>query len=98
MDINNILTLPESKTLEFKQDLSSFKPILKTIVGFANTAGGILIIGFSPEKGILGMFGFQNPMDHRRQILRGIALLRRGFCQIIFMRTSPLVRMMNAPN
>lgn len=55
MDINNILTLPESKTLEFKQDLSSFKPILKTIVGFANTAGGILIIGFSPEKGILGI-------------------------------------------
>lgn len=55
MDINNLLTLPESKTLEFKQDLSSLKPILKTIVGFANTAGGIIIIGFSPEKGILGI-------------------------------------------
>ncbi len=55
MDIEFLLTQPESKTLEFKQDLSSLKPILKTVVAFANTAGGVLIIGYSPEKGLLGI-------------------------------------------
>lgn len=55
MNIALILTQPESKTLEFKRDLSSIKPILKTIVAFANTAGGTLIIGHSPETGISGV-------------------------------------------
>lgn len=55
MNIESLLTQPESKTLEFKQDLSSLKPILKTVVAFANTAGGILIIGYSPEKGLFGI-------------------------------------------
>lgn len=51
MDIEHLLTLPESKTLEFKRDLSSLPQIMKTIVAFANTAGGILIIGYSPKTG-----------------------------------------------
>ncbi len=33
---------PESKTLEFKHDLSLPKPLLKTLVAFANTVGGHL--------------------------------------------------------
>lgn len=45
----------ESKTLEFKRDLSSMQPILKTIVAFANTAGGVLIVGSSPEGEIVGV-------------------------------------------
>ena len=45
MKIREILKQPEGKTLEFKCDISSLKPILKTLVAFANTAGGILIIG-----------------------------------------------------
>ena len=45
MDILSLILLPESKTLEFKRDISSLGPILKTIVAFANTAGGTLIIG-----------------------------------------------------
>lgn len=49
MDLEQLLRRPESKTLEFKRDLSSLEPILKTIVAFANTAGGTLIIGHSAE-------------------------------------------------
>jgi len=45
MKIEEILKQPEGKTLEFKRDISSLKPILKTLVAFANTAGGILLIG-----------------------------------------------------
>jgi ATP-dependent DNA helicase RecG len=55
MDIELLLTQPESKTLEFKQDISSLKPILKTITAFANTAGGLILIGYSPIRGIVGI-------------------------------------------
>ncbi|MBS0615670.1 MAG: putative DNA binding domain-containing protein [Verrucomicrobia bacterium] len=51
MDIPELLLSPESKTLEFKRDISSMGPIIKTVVAFANTAGGILVIGQeSPGK------------------------------------------------
>lgn len=40
MDITQILKTPESKTLEFKQDLSSPDGVLRTLIAFANTSGG----------------------------------------------------------
>lgn len=40
----------ESKTLEFKRNLSSLSPILKTVVAFANTAGGRGVILFQIGK------------------------------------------------
>ncbi len=55
MDIDQLLAQPESKTLEFKRDISSLDPILKTIVAFANTAGGILIIGRSADRVLIGV-------------------------------------------
>ncbi len=45
MNIAKIVTLPESKILEFKRDISPLKQIMKTIVAFANTAGGVIVIG-----------------------------------------------------
>ena len=35
MKIDELLILPEGKTLEFKRDLSSPKPVLRTLVAFA---------------------------------------------------------------
>ncbi len=55
MEIADLITQPESKILEFKRDLSSLGPILKTIVAFANTAGGIIIIGLSADRQIIGI-------------------------------------------
>lgn len=63
MDIKALLEQPESKTLEFKRDLSSLKPILKTIVAFANTAGGILIIGKEDDGKISGLKDIQKQQD-----------------------------------
>lgn len=40
MEMEMLIRQPESKTLEFKRDLSSLDPILKTVIAFANTAGG----------------------------------------------------------
>jgi predicted HTH transcriptional regulator len=40
-----LLKRHEGKTLEYKRDLSSPEGILKCLVAFANTAGGIVVIG-----------------------------------------------------
>ena len=45
MDIEQLLSRPEGKTLEFKSDLSSLAPILRTVAAFANTAGGTIVVG-----------------------------------------------------
>jgi len=50
MDLVEILKRPEGKTLEFKRDLSSPDGALKTIVAFANTAGGTLLIGVEDKS------------------------------------------------
>lgn len=55
MNISEMLIRPEGKTLEFKRDISSLKPILKTLVAFANTAGGILIIGRESDGTVHGV-------------------------------------------
>ena len=51
MDLVDLLKRPEGKTLEFKRDLSSPDGALKTIVAFANTAGGTLLIGVQDRSG-----------------------------------------------
>ena len=45
MDILSILKQPESKTLEFKRDLSLPDGVLRSLIAFANTSGGTLVIG-----------------------------------------------------
>jgi predicted HTH transcriptional regulator len=45
MDLVALLSRHEGKTLEFKRDLSSPEGVLKAIVAFANTSGGIVVIG-----------------------------------------------------
>lgn len=45
MDLAELLKKPEGKTLEFKRDLSSPDGVVKAVVAFANTAGGILLVG-----------------------------------------------------
>ncbi len=53
--IDDILNRHEDKTLEFKRDLSSPKSVVKTLVAFANTAGGTLVIGVDDNKIIIGV-------------------------------------------
>ena len=45
MNLIERLKRPEGKTLEFKRGLSSPDGVLRTIVAFANTAGGTLLLG-----------------------------------------------------
>ena len=43
--INELLAQVEGKTLEFKRDLSSPDKVIRTVVAFANGAGGTLLLG-----------------------------------------------------
>lgn len=55
MNLTELLTQPEGKTLEFKRDLSSLRPILKSLVAFANTAGGTLLVGRADDGSLVGV-------------------------------------------
>jgi ATP-dependent DNA helicase RecG len=70
LPIDHLLTLPEGKTLEFKRDISSPKPLLKTLAAFANTAGGRLIIGVGDDKQIVGV---EDPLDEEERLCNLIA-------------------------
>ncbi|OGB32323.1 MAG: AAA family ATPase [Burkholderiales bacterium RIFCSPLOWO2_12_FULL_61_40] len=68
--MDELVSSPESKTLEFKRDLSSPKPLLKTLVAFANTAGGRLVIGVDDARQIIGV---SNPLDEEERLCNLIA-------------------------
>lgn len=55
MNVSELITTAEGKTLEFKRDLSALPPILKTLVAFANTAGGTLVIGVQDDGAVVGI-------------------------------------------
>ena len=61
MDLVDLLKRPEGKTLEFKRDLSGPEGALKTIVAFANTAGGTLLLGV--EDTSRHVRGVRDPLD-----------------------------------
>lgn len=65
------MRLPEGTTLEFKQDVSTPKNILKTIGAFANTVGGRRFIGV--EYGLREIVEFREPLDEEEQLRNLIA-------------------------
>ena len=71
MRIVELLKLSEGKTLEFKRDLSSPAGILRSIVAFANTAGGTLLIGV--EDGTRRVRGIDRPVDAEERLANLVA-------------------------
>ena len=55
IDDTGRVVLPESKTLEYKFDLSSPDRVLESIVAFANSAGGQLVVGVADDGQIVGV-------------------------------------------
>ncbi|MCW5619849.1 MAG: putative DNA binding domain-containing protein [Burkholderiales bacterium] len=69
--LEDILRQPEGKTLEFKRDLSSPAPVLRTLVAFANSAGGRLIIGV--EDRTRAVTGVKAPLDLEERLTSLVA-------------------------
>lgn len=61
MDLIGTLRRPEGKTLEFKRELTAGEGVLKTLVAFANTSGGTLLIGV--EDRTRHVRGVGSPLD-----------------------------------
>ncbi len=61
MNLLALLGRPEGKTLEFKRELPSGEGALKSIVAFANTAGGVLLLGV--EDRTRRVRGVSEPLD-----------------------------------
>ncbi len=79
--IEQRLSEPEGKQLEFKRDLSSPKPLMKTLVAFANTAGGQLIIGVDDDGTVLGV---DDPLDIEERLTSMIAdAIHPRYCLIL---------------
>ena len=61
--MNDFLTLDpdgrvadhEGKTLDYKRDLSGPEGVLRTVVAFANSAGGRLVIGVADDRSVVGI-------------------------------------------
>lgn len=54
--IESLLSMAEGKTLEFKENCSSVHKIVQTVVAFANTAGGTIVIGIQDKtKKVVGL-------------------------------------------
>jgi ATP-dependent DNA helicase RecG len=58
--INDLLGQREGKRLEFKRDLTSTRPLLRTLCAFANSAGGVLVIGVDDDRTVRGIV---DPLD-----------------------------------
>ena len=76
-----LLLQPEGKTQEFKRDLSSPQNLLKTLVAFANSACGRLVIGADDARRVVGVIAMtipdkpQSRLQRYRLTPRGLALL-----------------------
>lgn len=58
MDLNQVLKViesGESQEVEFKESVNSFQDISKLMCGFANTYGGVIIVGVNNKKEIIGI-------------------------------------------
>ncbi|MEP7310687.1 MAG: helix-turn-helix domain-containing protein [Acidobacteriota bacterium] len=66
MDLHDLLTRSEGKTLEFKRDLSSPEGVLRSLVAFANTSGGTVLVGV--EDRTRHVRGVQEPLDLEERV------------------------------
>ncbi|AHF92535.1 transcriptional regulator [Opitutaceae bacterium TAV5] len=71
MNLPDLLCQNEGKTLEFKRDLSSPENVLRTLVAFANTSGGRVVIGV--EDGSKRVCSLADPLAEEERLANLIA-------------------------
>lgn len=69
--LESLIIQNESKTLEFKENTKSLSSIIKTVIAFANTSGGNIIIGVCDKnKRIIGV---KDPLHEEERLASAIA-------------------------
>jgi len=69
--IEDFLIRNEGKTLEFKENTKNLKSILKTVVAFANTSGGTIVIGVQDKtKEVVGVL---DPLEDEEKLANAIS-------------------------
>lgn len=100
MKLAELLQQPESKTLEFKRDLSSPAGVLRTVVAFANSAGGTVLIGI--EDGSRRVRGVADPLALEQRLANllsdGIAPQLLPEIEVLPWRRSHLVMLQVHPS
>jgi ATP-dependent DNA helicase RecG len=66
MNLVELLKQSEGKSLEFKRDLSGVDGVLRTVVAFANTSGGVLLVGV--EDGTRHVRGVGDPLGAEERL------------------------------
>lgn len=69
--LEELLAKSESKTLEFKENAYALSKIVQTVIAFANTAGGTLVIGIQDKTKIV--IGIENILQDEERIANAIA-------------------------
>ena len=70
-NVTELLRQHEGKTLEFKRDLSSPDKVMRSLVAFANGAGGVLLVGV--EDGSRRVIGVPNASRTEEQLANFIS-------------------------
>ncbi|MDR2895080.1 MAG: putative DNA binding domain-containing protein [Propionibacteriaceae bacterium] len=70
LDDHERLTAPESKTREYKQNLGNPERVLQSVVAFANSAGGELIVGVHDDRTVVGV---RDPLMEQQRLAHLIA-------------------------
>lgn len=69
--LEDLLAKEEGKTLEFKENTKSIQKLVQTIVAFANTAGGTLVVGIRDKtKDVIGL---ANVLEEEERVANAIA-------------------------
>ncbi len=69
--IEEVLSRDEGKTLEFEENAHSLPNIIKTVVAFANPAGGTIILGV--EDRTKKIIGVEKPLDQEERLVNSIS-------------------------
>jgi ATP-dependent DNA helicase RecG len=69
--IEELLLQEEGKTLEFKENIKNLDGVIHTIIAFANTAGGKILIGVKDKS--KEVFGLQGPVEEEMRLANAIA-------------------------
>lgn len=70
--LEELLAREEGKTLEFKENASNLSKIIQTVIAFANTAGGTIVIGIAAKT--KEVVGIDDILNEEMRIANAIAM------------------------